>query len=222
VIAPPASPHSGHAPLEIAIANHAYAPADAQIYQSDSVVFTWKGPDTNHSATGADFDTGATHIPGDTYAVTFSKIGTFTYHCKVHPDMTGSVTVQPLPGTPTPTAPKLTNTSVKPRAFSRRTIVRFTLDSPASMRAILKRGSKTLKEVDFLGHPQANTKRLDFGKKLRPGRAVLKLIAVDQSSGLSSKPASMRVELKTIRASVAAPPITCGRITFSRKRYVVK
>jgi hypothetical protein len=193
-----------------------------QIYQSDSVVFTWKGPDANHSATGEDFDTGSNHAVGDTYAVTFSKLGTFTYHCKVHPTMKGTVTVQPLPGAPTPTAPKLTNASVKPRVFGRRTTVRFKLDGPASVRAILKRGSKTLKEVDFLGHPETNTKRLDFGKRLRPGKATLKLIAVDESTGLTSKTISLRVEVKTIRASAAAPPITCGHITFNRRRYLVK
>jgi plastocyanin len=232
VAAPAASPHAGHPPLEIDIGGHAFAPKDAQIYQSDSVVFTWKGPDTNHSATGAEFDTDAgkpaaevLHAPGDTYAVTFSKIGTFTYHCKVHPDMTGTITVQPLPGAPTPAAPVLTKVSAKPTTFTTRTTLRLTLDSPASVRAILKRGSKTLKEIDFLGHPGANSKRLSFGKKLKPGKAVLKVVAIDQSSGLASKTASLRVTIARPRAGASVfryPPITCGRITFNRKRYVVK
>ena len=228
---PAASPHAGHAPLEIDIANFAFAPKDVQIYQSDSVVFTWKGPDTNHSATGEDFDTdagkapaGVVHPVGDTYAVTFSKIGTFTYRCKVHPSMTGSVTVQPIPGAPTPVAPKLTSMSVKPRTFSRRTAVRFTLDSPASVRAQLRRGSKTLKEVDFLGHPGVNKRRLDFGRRLRAGKAVVRLVAVDQSSGLQSKAASVRVRIGAAAksSSVLAPPITCGRISAGGKRYIVK
>jgi plastocyanin len=201
--APAASPHAGHPPLEIDIAHHAFAPASAEIYQSDSVVFTWKGPDTNHSATGDDFDTDAgkssaevLHPPGDTYAVTFSKIGTFTYHCKVHPDMKGTITVQPIPGAPTPVAPTLTRVSVKPSTFARRTTARFTLDSPASVRLILRRGSKTLKEVDILGHPGANSKKLDFGRKIKQGKAVLRVVAIDQSSGLSSKTASVRVVVK--------------------------
>jgi plastocyanin len=201
--APSASPHAGHAPLEIDIASHAFAPNSAQIYQGDSVVFTWKGPDTNHSATGDGFDSDAgrssaevLHPPGDTYAVTFNKIGTFNYHCKVHPSMTGTITVQPVPGAPTPVAPKLTSVSVKPRAFRGQTTLRFTLDSPASLRAILKRGSKTLKEIDFLGHPSANTKRLNFGRRIKPGKAVLRVVAVDQTSGLQSKTAVLRVEVK--------------------------
>lgn len=213
------------------IANQAFAPADVQIYQSDSIVFTWKGPDTNHSATGEDFDTDAgkapaqvLHAPGDTYAVTFSKIGTFTYHCKVHPSMTGKVTVQPIPGAPVPVAPKLTRMSVKPRTFSRRTTVRFTLDSPASVRAILRRRSRTLKEIDFLAHPGENKKPLDFGKRLKPGGAVLRLVAIDQSSGLQSKTASVNVRVVAAAksSSLAYPPITCGRVTVEGKRYVVK
>jgi hypothetical protein len=167
------------------------------------VVFTWKGPDTNHSATGDDFDSDAgkssaevLHPPGDTYAVTFNKVGTFTYHCKVHPSMTGTVTVQPIPGAPPPAAPRLTSASVKPRVFTGRTRVRFTLDSPGSVRTILKRGSKTLKEIDFLGHPGDNSKRLNFGKRLKPGKAVLRVVAVDQGSGLQSKTATLRVEVK--------------------------
>lgn len=203
-----------------------------QIYQSDSVVFTWKGPDTNHSATGADFDTDAgkpaaevLHPPGDTYAVTFSKIGTFTYHCKVHPSMTGTITVQPIPGAPTPVAPALTKVSAKPRTFARRTAVRFTLDSPASVRAILRRGSKTLKEVDFLGHPGANSKKLDFGSRLTQGKAVLRLVAIDQSSGLASKTASLKVTVKRAKARASVrvyPPITCGHIKYGGKRLLVK
>jgi plastocyanin len=203
IAAPPAGSHAGHAPLEIDIANQAFAPADAQIYQGDSVVFTWKGPDTNHSATGEDFDTDAgkpaaavLHRVGDTYAVSFSKLGTYTYHCKVHPSMTGTITVQPIPGAPVPVAPKLTKASVKPRVFARRTTARFTLDGPASVRAVLKRGARTVKEIDFLAHPGANSKRLDFGRRLKPGKLLLRLIAVDQSSGLTSKAASIRVEVK--------------------------
>jgi plastocyanin len=201
--APGASPHTGHPPLEIDIANHAYAPQNAQIYQGDSVVFTWRGPDTNHSATGDDFDTDAgkppatvLHTTGDTYAVTFNKLGTFTYHCKVHPSMTGTVTVQQVPGAPPPAAPTLTSVSVKPRTFAARTTLRFTLDSPASMRAILRRGSKILKEIDFVAPPGQDAKRLNFGNKIKPGKAVLKVVAIDQSSGLSSKTASIRVTVK--------------------------
>ena len=83
--AAPASPHAGHAPIEVDIANQSFAPRDVQIYQGDSIIFTWKGPDTNHSATGDNFDSDAGKQPaavfhpiGDTYAVTFNDVGTLT------------------------------------------------------------------------------------------------------------------------------------------------
>ncbi|MEA2493836.1 MAG: hypothetical protein QOJ29_1747 [Thermoleophilaceae bacterium] len=203
VAAPPATPHAGHGPVPIDIADFKFAPASVQIYQGDSVVFTWKGPDTNHSATGADFDSDAgkspgsvLHPPGDTYAVTFSKPGTFSFHCKVHGSMTGTVTVSATAASPQPTAPVLTKVAVSPRTFARRTKVKFTIDSPASLRAMLRKGSKVVKEVDFNGHPGANSKTVDFGKKLKPGRFVLKLVAIDPTSGKASKTASVAVQVK--------------------------
>jgi hypothetical protein len=64
------------------------------------------GPDTNHSATADDgsFDSDAGKAPGlnlhkinDYYAVQLPKAGVYTYHRKVHADMTGTITVQALP-----------------------------------------------------------------------------------------------------------------------------
>jgi plastocyanin len=229
--AAPASPHAGHAPIQVDIANQSFAPRDVQIYQGDSIIFTWKGPDTNHSATGDNFDSDAGKQPaavfhpiGDTYAVTFNDVGTFNYHCKVHPSMTGTVAVQAVPGPPTPVAPKLTKVSAKPAAFTRRTTLHFTLDTPASVRAILRRGTKTLKEVDFLAHPGQNTHKVNFGSRLKPGKATLRVVAVDQTSGLASKTASLKVQIRAVATSSSFdyPPITCGRVTFKSKRYVVK
>lgn len=57
---------------------------------------TWTNQDSvGHSATANDnsFDTGILSN-GQSNTVTFSKAGTFTYHCKVHPSMTGTIIVQ--------------------------------------------------------------------------------------------------------------------------------
>jgi plastocyanin len=198
--APAASPHPGHGPTEIDIGEFAYAPQDALIYQGDSVVFTWKGPDTNHSATGDAFDSDAGRQPnhpiGDTYAVTFTKVGTFSYHCKVHSFMTGTVTVREAPaGPPAPGPPVLTKLRAAPRRFARKTTVRYDVDRPVSMRATLRRGSKVVKEIDFNSPPGFNKKTLDFGRKIKAGKYVLRLVAVDRTSGKSSKPASVAVEV---------------------------
>jgi plastocyanin len=235
VLAAPASPHAGHGAIEIDIGGFAFTPQNVSLYQGDSVVFTWKGPDTNHSATGDTFDTDAgkgsaevLHTIGDTYAVTFNDPGTFTYHCKVHSSMTGTIKVQPSPvAPPSATAPVLTKVRVSPRKFARRTTLTFNLDWPASMRATLRKGSRVVKEVDFNAVPGDNKKRVDFGKRVKPGKYALKLVAVDRTNGKASKAASVPVEVQrsASAASVRAPaypPITCGRVTISGTRYVVR
>jgi hypothetical protein len=76
--------------------------------------------------------------------------------------------------------------------------VRFTVNEAVSMRATVRRvkaGRTTgpvLKEVDFGGPPGTNTKRLDLGRR-GPGVYRLRLVAVDQSSGMTTKPVSARV-----------------------------
>jgi hypothetical protein len=142
------------------------------------------------------------HPLNDGFGVSFTQAGTFTYHCKVHSFMTGKVTVQPAPGgTPqAPGAPRLTNVRVKPKRFCTRcakpgTTVRYTLDTPASMRAALLRHGKLVKEIDFDSPPGPGMKRLKF-KKLRHGKYLLRLIAVDNVNGLTSKPTEIAVEVR--------------------------
>ena len=208
MLATPASPHPGHGAVPVDIGGFAFAPKDVSIYQGDSVIFNWKGPDTNHSATGDKFDTDAgkssaevVHAIGDTYSVTFPDAGTFTFFCKVHSFMTGTVTVQPVPpgATPTATAPVLTKVRVSPRRFARKTKLTFNLDWPASMRATLRKGSRVTKAIEFDAVPGDNRKTLDFGRRVKPGNYVLKLVAVDRTNGKASKTASVRVEVTRSR-----------------------
>jgi hypothetical protein len=197
------------------------------IYQGDSVVFVWKGPDTDHSATADDgsFDTGAGHGLNDTYGVSFTQVGTFTYHCKVHSFMHGKITVQPPPAGSTQTAPTLSGLKVSPTTFTRKTKVAFSVSSASSIRATLRRSKRVVKEVDFNATPGVNSKRLDFGRRLKAGRYKLSLLAIDPSSGLASKTVSKAVRVGHARASAATfdyPPITCGRQTIKGKRWVIK
>ncbi len=78
----------------VQIANFAFSPARLTIKAGDSV--TWTNQDSvGHSATADDgsFDTGIL-AQGSSGTITFSKAGTFTYHCKVHPMMHGTIIVQ--------------------------------------------------------------------------------------------------------------------------------
>ena len=204
-LAPVASPHSGHGPIPVDIANFKFTPAEVTLVQGDSIIWTWRGPDTNHSVTADpgqamtfDSDPGNStpaHPPGDGYGVTFTEAGTFKYHCKVHASMTGTVTVQPPPAPVTAQPPKLTSVSVSPKRFSGKTVVRFTVDGPVTMRALLRKGRKLVKEIDFNSPPGRHSHALRF-RKLRAGKYVLKFVAVDTSSGKSSKPVAIGVVVK--------------------------
>jgi plastocyanin len=205
--AAPAAAHPGHGATFVDIKQFAFTPADVTIAQGDSVLWTWMGPDTNHSVTSDpgqamsfDSDPGKSpatvaHKVNDGYSVTFSEVGTFSYHCKVHVSMTGRVTVQPAPPPATTPAPTLSKVSVKPKGFKRKTTLRFSVDGPVTIRAMLRKRGKLVKELDFDSPPGDHSRRLNFGKA-RPGKYVLKVVAVDTSSGNSSKPVSVAVVLK--------------------------
>lgn len=60
-------------------------------------VVTWRNDDVVTHTTTEDSASplwNASRAPGQTYARTFSTVGTFTYHCSIHPGMTGTVIVQ--------------------------------------------------------------------------------------------------------------------------------
>jgi plastocyanin len=76
------------------IAGFAFSPGSVTVAVGDTV--TWSNADAqNHTATANDdsFDTG-TIGGGTSKSVTLSTAGTFAYHCKIHPSMTGTIVVQ--------------------------------------------------------------------------------------------------------------------------------
>src|SRR5690349_3136872 len=94
---------------DVTIKNDSFMPSSITITQGDAVKWTWAGPDTNHSVTASSgqaesFDSDPTgtaftinHSTGDTFSHTFNATGSFTYFCKVHSFMKGTVKVV-LPG----------------------------------------------------------------------------------------------------------------------------
>ena len=77
----------------VTIQNMAFSPATLSIKVGDKV--TWTNQDSvGHSATADDssFDTGVI-AQGQSVNATFSKAGTYTYHCSVHPNMKGTIIV---------------------------------------------------------------------------------------------------------------------------------
>lgn len=82
---------------------------DAQIDLGESVTWDWIGPDTQHSVSGLptnatqwDSDPGGVrpHPLGDTFKVTFDQPGVYTFQCKLHNSVRGTVTVSSDPGDP--------------------------------------------------------------------------------------------------------------------------
>ena len=78
----------------ITIQNFKYSPETITIKSGSSI--TWTNQDrVGHSATADDnsFDTGVLD-QGQSKTITFSKPGTYAYHCNVHPMMKATVIVQ--------------------------------------------------------------------------------------------------------------------------------
>lgn len=78
----------------VTIQNMAFSPTTLTVKVGDKV--TWTNQDSvGHSATADDnsFDTGVI-AQGQSGSNTFTKAGTYTYHCKVHPSMTATIIVQ--------------------------------------------------------------------------------------------------------------------------------
>ena len=79
----------------VAISGFSFSPASITVSVGDTI--TWTDSDAQaHTATADDgsFDTGTIGGSGGTGSATFATAGTFPYHCKIHPTMTGTVTVQ--------------------------------------------------------------------------------------------------------------------------------
>ncbi len=78
----------------VTIQNYTFSPATLTVKVGEKV--TWTNQDSvGHSATADDnsFDTGVI-AQGKSGSNTFTKAGTYTYHCSVHPMMKGTIIVQ--------------------------------------------------------------------------------------------------------------------------------
>lgn len=84
-----------HAARVTATSGFAFDPATVSIAANDTIYFTFQGIQHN-----VIFDTAGN--PGDVSNTTnatvkrvFTTVGTYNYHCGIHPTMTGSITVGP-------------------------------------------------------------------------------------------------------------------------------
>jgi plastocyanin len=80
---------------DITIANFNFGPDELEVKVGTKV--TWTNQEgTRHTVTSDDesFDSGAIEN-GGTFSFTFNEVGTFIYHCNIHPAMVGAVIVTP-------------------------------------------------------------------------------------------------------------------------------
>ncbi len=80
-------------PASITIKNMAFNPASLSVSAGTTVI--WTNSDTTmHTVTADDasFNSGNIAI-GATYSRAFNSAGTFSYHCTLHPEMTGKIVV---------------------------------------------------------------------------------------------------------------------------------
>lgn len=83
------------ATTNVTIANFAFSPASIKVKKGSMV--TWTNKDNvAHTVTETDGSDGPKSSNIDqnkSYSFMFNTVGTFHYHCSIHPDMTGTVTV---------------------------------------------------------------------------------------------------------------------------------
>ena len=85
---------------EVLIQGMAFSPSTITV--STNTTVTWTNKDAiGHTVTSDSglFDSGTVATNGS-FTYTFATAGTFTYHCKIHPTMTGSVVVTAPVSTP--------------------------------------------------------------------------------------------------------------------------
>ncbi len=77
----------------VSISNFSFQPAAITVAAGTTVTWTnFDGAPHTVSADNGSFDSG-TIGSGGSYSLTFTAPGTYTYHCNIHPSMTGVVYV---------------------------------------------------------------------------------------------------------------------------------
>lgn len=77
----------------VSIRDFSFQPAQLSVEPGTTVTWTNEGNEP-HTVTADNglFDSGVLY-PGDSYSVQFDGMGTVSYHCTLHPSMTGGITV---------------------------------------------------------------------------------------------------------------------------------
>jgi plastocyanin len=184
-----AAGHTGHGPVVVDVGEFAFSPERVTVYPGEPVFFVWRGPDTDHTVTAdagqpvtfeSDPQGPPAHQPRDNWLLELSETGTFTYHCRIHPFMTGAVEVVAAPaqgGSP------LSGVAAAVDRH-RRLVLRWRLTRPVALRASVRRasGGRVVRSWDLAGAPDSHRRRLALGT-LAAGRYRVTLAGVEAGSG---------------------------------------
>ncbi len=79
----------------VSVKNNSYSPTTVKIHKGDKVTWKWTQGGVPHNVTPTSGAAGSktSSKKGFTFSKTFSKAGTFKYHCTIHP-ATMNVTVK--------------------------------------------------------------------------------------------------------------------------------
>jgi plastocyanin len=79
----------------VGVADDNFTPPSIVVSAGTTVTWTWAPGASTHNVTFDDGTTSGDRSPASgPFSRTFASVGTFNYHCTIHPGMTGLVTVQ--------------------------------------------------------------------------------------------------------------------------------
>jgi len=80
--------------FNVRISNFAFSPASLSIKTGDTVIWTNQDSVAHTVISDSGSEISSTSLSnGATYSHTFTKSGTYKYHCSIHPSMHGTITV---------------------------------------------------------------------------------------------------------------------------------
>ena len=139
---------------------------------------------------------------GDTFAFFFRSPGTYAYHCKVHPDMTGQVVVETRRRIATSAAPRCRGHARGSTAGE--AVVRFRIDERASILAEVRRPGAAEGAAGRVPL-RSRRERAAFGVKVPRGRSVVRLRATRRRRQRLASAVCFRTPLRRIVEGVAPP-----------------
>ena len=198
----------------ISISNYQWSDPEIHIDLGEHVTWYWTGPDTLHSVTGTsanakqwDSDPGTLpdHRVGDDFQLSFDHPGTYTFQCKLHSLVRGTVVVSGNPGDPSSEPdpvpknnvdtkkPVLRDARIAPKFGPRGAPLQYSMSEASKLdveyyRYEGKGRKKYAGYAVYKSHVGYNNARLGVRKphfKPKAGRYMVELRATDQHNNTS-------------------------------------